>query len=126
MAAPLTEVEQLKRDAKLVGSLARQLPGLDVDQAQKILEAVQLELQRWIKERQSAQDLLRQVIAQHDEAKHDVKLIYGLTRYMAEKAMQDNSREWHAETLAVLEAIRKQRCARCTTTCVASQTKFTA
>jgi hypothetical protein len=29
MAAPLTEVEELKRNAKLVSDLARQLPGLE-------------------------------------------------------------------------------------------------
>jgi hypothetical protein len=108
MAAPLTEVEQLKKDAKLIGSLARQLPGIDVDRAQKILQAVELELQRWIRERQSAQDLLRQLIAQHDEMKFDIKLIYGLTRLANEKIMRGSSRELHAEILAALESLRQE------------------
>jgi hypothetical protein len=110
MAAPLTEVEQLKRDAKLVGSLAKQLPGLSAEQGQKILEAVQLELQRWIEERQSAQDLLRQLLAQHDVMQHDVKLTFGLVRLATEKVlgMKDHNAELHSETLAAFEAIRQE------------------
>jgi hypothetical protein len=106
MAAPMSEVEELRRNARLMGQLAKQLPGLDVDQGRAILQRVELELQRWIKERQTAQDLLRQMIAQHDEMKFDLKLTYGLARRACEKVMQDDSREWHTETLAVLEQIR--------------------
>jgi hypothetical protein len=108
MAAPLTEVEQLKRNAALVGSLAKQLPGLSVEQGQKILEAVQLELQRWIRERQSASDLLRQLLAQHDEMKYEIKLLYGLDRFTCEKVLgtKGRSAEIYSEMLAAFEAIR--------------------
>jgi hypothetical protein len=110
MAAPLTEIEQLKRDAKLIGSLARQLPGIDVNQARTVLELVQLEIKRWIVERQSAQDLLRQVIAQHDEARLDVKLVGALVRLILEKVlpMQTKNSELHTDTLVALEEVRAE------------------
>jgi hypothetical protein len=102
----LSEVEQLKKNAKLVADLARQLPGISIEQAREVLKALELELQRWIRERQSAQVLLRQVIAQHDELGFDIKAIFGLTRLATEKVLGLKTAELHSETLAAFESIR--------------------
>jgi hypothetical protein len=83
------EVDELKRNAKLIGSLARQLPGLDVDKARTILERVEVEVHKWLIERQSAQDLLRMLSAQVEEQRLEIRMlsasVFNLMRYLAKR-----------------------------------------
>jgi hypothetical protein len=104
VARTLSEVEELKRNAKLVAQLAKQFPGLDVDQARVALERIEVEVQRWIKERQSAQELLRGVLTRHDEMWLDVRAVAGLCQLTCQKALEMAGKT--NQMLAELEALK--------------------
>src|SRR5262249_27131295 len=69
--AAMNEVRELERSARLIGQLARAFPQLDVDHARAVLEGVEREVQRWLAERRTASELLREVIRQLEESRLD-------------------------------------------------------
>jgi hypothetical protein len=92
-----------RRNAKLVGQLAKPLPELDLEQIRLVWAHVEIEVEKWRLERQSAINLLRELLTAFDEMRLDVRLAAHLAQaFQKVEARSDEA----PDIVAAIEALR--------------------